>query len=342
MAIIEFSHSDEPILEKFHALARQVYANDPMWVPQSEPSLSALFSSDASRWAQPLLLLQDDAPMARAVAILNSGAFNDQDQPVGYIGYFECLKQHPQAGIAVLAAAEQLLRQQGATTVQAPRVDNMLMGLVMDRFDLPQTILTTHNPPYYADILLAGGYHIREKLYTYIFDRNLTIPFPLSLAGFRTRTFNRNNLEAEILIFHHLQQEIFSQHPGWVPRTLEEDRHMILSFLPMLDDELVIIAEENNGRAVGLLVCLPDVYQAFRGQAIDNARAITIGVIEPLVQKGLGVLMGTHLARNLMEKGYRTMEASWIRDSNIQPQNMVTRRFRGRRGREFALFEKML
>jgi hypothetical protein len=221
-------------------------------------------------------------------------------------------------------------------------VDNLLMGLVIDRFDLPQTILTTHNPPYYAAILHNSGYQIRERLYTYLFDQKSAINLPLTLPGFKTRTFNRQNLEAEVQIFHALQQEIFSHHLGWVPRTLEEDRQMIEGILPILDEELVIIAEDKNNHAVGLCVCVPDIYQTFRGQAIDNARAISIGVIKSLVDKGLGVLMGLHLARNLIAKGYRTMEASWIRESNIQPQNLLTRRFLGQRGRDFALFEKTL
>lgn len=342
MEILEISPTDETSLARFYELARRVYANDTVWVPQSESALQSLLSAHEWQFIQLLLCLQDNVPLARAVAILNPHALNNQKQPVGYIGFFECLEEHPQAGCAVLKAAEHLLRKQGATTIQTPRVDNILMGLLVDRFDLPQTVLTNHNPPYYTDIFLNSGYKIRERLYTYIFDRKSAINLPLALPGFRTRTFNRRNLEAELHIFHNLQREIFNQHPGWVPRTLEEDRQMIDSILPILDDKLVIITEDKNGRAVGLLVCLPDAYQAFRGQAIDNARTISIGVIEPLANKGLGVLMGLHLARNLIAKGYRTMEASWIRDSNIQPQNMLTKRFSGRRGREFALFEKTL
>lgn len=342
MDILEISPADESNLGRFYELARQVYAHDPVWVPQSESAFQSLLAARERQFVRPLLCLQNDVPLARAVAILNPGAFNSQGQPVSYIGFFECLEQHSQAGGAVLEEAECLLRKQGATAVQAPRVDNMLMGLLVDRFDLPQTILTPHNPPYYVDIFLNSGYQIRERLYTYILDRKSAINLPLALPGYRTRTFNRQHLETEVMLFHNLQKEIFQHHPGWVPRTLEEDRQMINDFLPMLDDDLVIITEDKNGHPVGLLVCLPDVYQAFRGQTVDNARTISLGVIESLVNKGLGVLMGLHLARNLVAKGYKTMEASWIRDTNVAPQNLLTRRFLGRRGREFALFEKTL
>jgi len=44
---------------------------------------------------------------------------------------------------------------------------------------------------------------------------------------------------------------------------LEEDREMVQAFLPFLDDELVIIAEDKKGDAVGLLICLPDIISDF-------------------------------------------------------------------------------
>ena len=206
-------------------------------------------------------------------------------RPVGYIGFFECLPEHLGAGVEVLLAAEGLLRAQGVATVQAPRVDNNLVGLLVERFDLPQTVLTPHNPPYYADILRAAGYGLRETLRTYVFDRGSLVNLPLVRPGFRTRVFDRRNLDEEVRVFHELQFEIFSQHPGWVARSLEDDRQLIVDLLPILDDDLVIIAEDRTGYAVGLLVCLPDVYQAFRGEPIDNARAISIGVVRPLAAR---------------------------------------------------------
>lgn len=333
--------SDKSQLAGFYELARQVYAADPAWAPQSDLALQPLLARTDSLFVQPLLCIRDDTVLARSVAIMYPGAVTANRQPLGCIGFFECLPQYPEAGRAVLAHAEMLLRAKGAAVIHAPRVDNMLMGLVVDGFYLPQTILTHHNPPYYLDIFLESGYQVGELLHTYIFDRRSAIHLPLSLPGFKTRTFNRQSLEDEIGVFHTLQKEIFQSHAGWVPRTLEEDRQMILGLLPMLDDDLLIIAETQDNRPVGLLVCLPDIYQAARGQVVDNARLISIGVLGQFVKKGLGILMGLHLARSLVSKGYNTLEASWIRAANLPPQNLA-RRFLGRQGREFALLEKVI
>ena len=214
------------------------------------------------------------------------------------------------------------------------------MGLQVGGFDLPQTVLTPHNPPYYLDIFTQQGYRTQERLLCFLLDRASAPRLSLSLPGFRTRTFNRARLEDEVRVLNELQTEIFRTHPGYVPRSLAEDRAMVESFLPMLDDELVIIAEDRQARPVGILICLPDVYQAFQGKPVDTARLISIGAVPRLAQRGIGVLMGMHLARNLLDKGYQTLEGSWIRAGNLPPQNLV-RRFKGREGREFVILEKV-
>ena len=341
MDIIEFPSADTDALQKFHAVPQQVYAHDKLWAPPSESAVESFFASAGRRFMRPLLCMQGDVPVARAVAIFPRDAVDEQKRPQGYVGFFECLGSYRDAGRLILEHAENILREQGVVTVQAPRVDNLLMGLVVGGEASPQTVLTPHNPPYYVEILQAQQYRIRERLYTYVLDRSSLINLPVRLPGYRTRSFDRSRLDEEVLIFHNLQREIFKDHAGWVPRTLEDDRQLIETFLPMLDDDLVIMAEDKNHEAIGLLVCIPDVYQAFRGQAIDRARLISIGAIPSKTHKGVGVVMGLHLRRTLLAKGYQTLEASWIRDSNILPQNLA-RRFGGRRGREFALFEKKL
>ena len=57
--------------------------------------------------------------------------------------------------------------------------------------------------------------------------------------------------------------------------------------------------------------------------------------------KGSGALMVNHLVRNLLAKGYQSLEASWIKADNHLPHNLALR-FGGVPGREFALFEKKL
>jgi hypothetical protein len=345
MEVIEIKNpEDESLLAAFCKVAVDVYQNDPVWVPQSESVFQQFlmaWQSESSPFKRPIVVIQNDRSLARAAAIMPIGVIDTLSRPQGYIAFFECLPGFAQAGRLALQTCEDLLRRQGAYSVQAPRLDNNLMGLLVKGFDLPHAVLTTHNPPYYRDIFLTQGYQVREYLCSYMFSRKVTGLFPLTLPGIRTRTFNRACLEEEVRVFNYLNTEIFRTHPGYILRNIDEERQMVKSFLPMLDDDLIIVAETSAGNPVGFLICLPDIYQAFKGNPVDSARLITIGAIPSLASKGIGVLMGLHLMRNLFAKGYQTMEASWIRETNAPPKNLA-KRFKGQPGREFALFEKIL
>ena len=134
---------------------------------------------------------------------------------------------------------------------------------------------------------------------------------------------------------------IFTGRNGYVPRTIEEDWEMIESALPFIDDELIIIAEDEKGNVIGMLICLPDLYQTLKGQPLNRARVVSIGVLPGWERKGVGALMSSHLMENLIRKGYQMAEGSWIFESNILPQNLA-KRFNSQPGREFLLLEKKL
>jgi hypothetical protein len=109
-----------------------------------------------------------------------------------------------------------------------------------------------------------------------------------------------------------------------------------------LADELVIFAETAAGEPVGLLVCLPDIYQKLQGGAIDRARIIIIGAVPSHRARGVGALMAAHLAANLLRSPqYVYVEGSWVRSDNLAPR-LLARRFKAQPGREFQLLEKRM
>jgi len=336
---------DQAALDRFHRVVDSVYADDPVWAPASELIAAERlrqFSARHGGCLVPVVALDQDRPLARAAAIVAPGAVDEAGQPEGWIGFVECVPDRPDAAGRVLEQCEAILRAAGARSAVLPKVDSQLLGLLIEGFDLPHTILTNHHPPFYLELFLSLGYQIKTRFYTLNFTREHAAPVQVALPGYTTREFDRARLAEETALFHEVQRAIFADGPGYLPRTLEEDRALIESFLPFLHDDLVIIAQDAAARPVGLLVCLPDVYQALQGQPIDRVRIVSIGAAPSHRNKGIGALMGAHLMRNLLgHTEYVYAEGSWVRAGNVSPRNLA-RRFHARPGREFALLAKRL
>jgi hypothetical protein len=341
MRIMEVKEKDSLALEKFFGLPYEVYRHDPVWVPENK-AIMKIFSEPATGITRiPLLAMDDELAVARLVCILHPLA-RDDGSPQGWIGYFEALKGFPEHCRALLQQAEDLLAAMGAATIVTPKTDNHAMGYLRKGFHLPQTFLTSHNPPYYPQIFQSAGYTVKSKSVSFYFRRKNFRPPKLTFPGIKTRELNRADLDAEIGHFNRLQNQIFSGRSGYIPRTVTEDEQLIRSFLPFLDEELIIFAEDSSGQPMGLLLCLPDVNQAIKGEKISRVRIVSMGLLPGQEGQGAGKAMGVHLMRNLLRKNeYQEAEASWIQHLNIPPQ-ILALKFGARPGREFVLLGKKM
>lgn len=346
MELLAFSDlEDEEGCALFGAVAERVYARDPIWSPGSETAWrlrAKELSKAAGASFQNLVAIDGGEPVARCMPILVRGSKDRGGRPQGWIAFFECEESCPRAAQALLTAGESYLSARGACSVQVSRADNQLAGILVGGFDLPHLIWTNHNPPYYLELLRSCGYQDGIRMVSYRFYRDRVPDFRLNLPGLKVREFDRADLDREIRVFHDLQRRIFGYRPGYVRRTLSEDRLQVEGLLGFLQDDLVIIAETDTGDPVGLLVCVPDLYQGMRGEPVDRARIVTIGANPAYAARGIGALMGARLMENLIEKTKISyVEGSWVRGDNPSP-GLLARRFNALPGREFRLPEKRL
>ena len=219
MEIVEIRRPDGDAVAWFHEVATRVYRDDPVWAPGSERTFTQRFQASQARGTYtmvPVVALEEGVPLARAAAILAPGVVDRAGRREGWIGFFECLEEHPDAGRHVLERCEAILRRAGAASVLVPKVDSLLVGLLTKGFELPHVVLTNHNPPHYLGLLRACGYEIETEFCTFYFDRARADPVLVKLAGFTTREFDRGRLEKEIVVFHELQSSIFGGRPGYV------------------------------------------------------------------------------------------------------------------------------
>ena len=114
------------------------------------------------------LFLARDAtsePVGRIAAIRFNRHLEMYGDGVGFFGFFECVDDESVAG-RLFAAAAEWLRGQGLQRMRGPAsfTINEEIGLLIENFDEPPTLLTTWNPPYYRRLVESAGLAKAEDL----------------------------------------------------------------------------------------------------------------------------------------------------------------------------------
>ncbi|MHA1558014.1 MAG: hypothetical protein ACTSPM_13910 [Candidatus Heimdallarchaeota archaeon] len=345
MKVIEILNLEDKNLNHFFNLPLEIYKNDPIWFRENleEIKKQLNFSTDKNEirtW--PLIVMDEkDEPLARALAILHPKAIDKNNKKIGWISFIEVKEGEYSSLKLILDYCVDVFRNENVNEIVLPKLDNQYFGLLVKGFDKPQTLLTSHNPDYYFKYLKKYGFKVSLNITSVIYTRDTYIEKKFEVEGVKIRTFDRANLEKEIAIYHSLTNKIFGNSYDYIPRTLEENTAYVKSFLPLLDDELVIIAELDSGEPIGFLICAPDYYQQMKEGKIDRARIISIGILPKKHKRNIASAMSSVLMKNLLKKNYQYVEGSIIMKTNLPPQ-LLAKRFGGKPGREFVLLRKKI
>ncbi|MEJ2579313.1 MAG: GNAT family N-acetyltransferase [Kineosporiaceae bacterium] len=312
---------------QFARVAREVYRDDPHWAAPSEAVIAerARDAVEGRIHLHGVVALAGDRPVARAAAIVEPAAVAPSGARQGWIGLFECREDARQAGVAVLSDRRRWLRDRGLTEISAPRSDALRGGLLTSGFDEPHVVLTPYNPAYYPEVFAAAGFVPSTRMVGYRFsrDRAPRIPVPAGL-GLRVRPVDPNDWAGEVARLHAFQETVFANRAARVPRPPDGTGLLADRLRQVIDPDLCLIAEDAKGRTVGVLLCLPDVWQQRpAGASPDRARLLSIGLLPGWRGRGAALAMGAALAEQLLGKGYQSLEASWVRGDNVRPQRLA-------------------
>lgn len=217
----------------------------------------------------------------------NYNAFHNSS--VGCFGLFESIDDVDVAR-ALFEAAIKWCRDKGRDEVFGP-IDystNYVCGLLVDGFQYPPTLLTAHNPPYYAGLIERCGFTKEMDFYAWWFSdptaatqrlRKLDARLQLR-PRFTLRQGNLRQLAAESAILRDIYNEAWKDNWGFVPFTEAEFSHLTKEMKPLLRADFTAVAER-NGESIGFIIGLPDINVAF--QKI-NGRLTTFGIPIGLVK----------------------------------------------------------
>lgn len=326
-----------PEREQFDRLPFEVYAADRRWSPASVAvSRSAL--RDASQGLTemlPVLAVRDGRAVARAAAVREP----DDERggpPCGWVGLVECHPDEAAAGVAAIERCTHWLRDRGVAEPVGPGTSALVSGLLVDGFDRPQTFLTPYNPRWYAELWAGAGFRRVSEMLAVECTRDRVPRFPgRPPHGIRVRSAHVDRLARELAEIGAFQSAVFQGRPGHRSRSQRQLERLVDDLRPGLDPDLVLLAEDTEGRTIGVLIALADAWQRDPpAGGPDRARLLSIGVSDGWRGRHVALEMGRVLTSLLLDKGYSTLEGSWIRHDNLPAQSLarvlgfrVSRRF---------------
>ena len=267
----------------------RIYANDRAWVPPLLIERKEFLSRKHPFYEHgdaALFLARSAGEIVGRIMASDDPNYNGlHGTNVGCFGLFESIDE-PAVAAALFEAAAGWLRRKGRDEIMGP-IDystNYVCGLLIDGFQHPPMLLTSHNPPYYGTLIERWGFEKIMDLYAWWFAdpaeaavrlRRLANALKKRLEVVSFRPVNLPDLVADGRRIRDIYNEAWRNNWGYVPFTEKEFDYMTKELKPLVVPELAIIAEV-AGQPVGFILAIPDINVALRH--VKNGRLTTFGL----------------------------------------------------------------
>jgi GNAT superfamily N-acetyltransferase len=322
-----------------------VYRDYPMWVPPLLMDRRKLMDRKKNPFykhaeVEFFLARRNGQVVGRIGAIVNHNHNKEHKENIGFFGFFESINDTEVARTLFRTAAS-WLKAHGVTAMRGPASPsvNDEYGLLVDGFDKPPMVLMPYNPPYYPLLVEFSGLKKIKDLYAFEVNKN-AISEKLSRVseavrqreGLTFRKLDLKNFKREITILKNVYNRAWQYNWGAVPMTDEEFDALAKDLKPVVNPELVIIAEF-KGEPIGFSLSLPDLNVPFKHnkngyllpglyclfrykKSIKKIRIIVLGVIKEFQKTGAASVLFYETARRAIANGYPRGEASWVLEDN--------------------------
>ena len=262
--------------EQWLRLPWQLYKDHPAWVPNLlmlqreviDPRKNPFFEHGE---AQLFLALRGGQPVGRISAAIDRDHNEQHDEKTGFFGFFET-QDDPEIAAKLLAAAEAWLRERGMQASRGPMSFsiNEEVGLQVEGFDQPAVIAMPQALPYYASLIESQGYAKTLDLLAYRWNVQPSpervmeaVERTRAVPGLTVRRIRMNKLKQEVDILLDIYNDTWSDNWGYVRVTRAEAAKMVAD-LRLIADKRVVLIAEMEGEPAGMVVGLPNLYEAIR------------------------------------------------------------------------------
>jgi GNAT superfamily N-acetyltransferase len=262
--------------QAFVNLAWDVYRDDPAWVPPLKDEVHGLITRGKNPWfehakAKFWLATRDGKPVGRISAQVDELVLEHMGKGTGQWGMLET--RDAEAAAALIATAEDWLREQGMTSALGPISLSIWdePGLEIEGFDEPPTVMMGHHRPEYRQWIEKAGYEKAKDLLTYEvniadwWDERIArlIAMGEKNPRIRMRKVDKSKFDSEARLILNLLNDAWSDNWGYVPLTESEIAYAGKKLKPIIYNELVWIAHYDD-EPVAFMITLPDINELIR------------------------------------------------------------------------------
>ena len=334
----------------------RIYRNDPAWVPPLILERKAFLDRKRHPFYQhgdaALFLAWQNREIVGRIMASDDPNYNSLHQTsVGCFGLFECINNREVAS-ALFEAASNWLRGRGRNEIMGP-IDystNYVCGLLIDGFEHPPTVLTSHNPPYYPPLIESCGFSKAKDWYAWWFSE-----FPeaaerlrkVAVAragryGVTIRPVNLRKIEDESRRLRTVYNQAWEKNWGFVPFTQSEFDYMAHEMKPLIEPEGTLLAEIGD-KPIGFIIAVPDINVALRQingrltrfgfpiglikllyykAKIQTARLVALGVVEKYRRAGIAETLVLRVMDEAVKRGF-TGELSMTLEDNFMVNRFI-------------------
>lgn len=362
-------------LKAFIRLPWRLYAHDPNWVPpllylqrqQFSPQHNPFFAHADVR-----LFLAERAGqvVGRVSAQIDYEHNRYHGERTGFFGFFEA-ENDPALARALLGAAEDWLAGRGMDRIRGPLSFSMNgeVGLLIEGYDWPPTVLMPYSPPYYRDLVERCGYVKCKDLFAWRYDgteiperAKRMVEALRQMPEVKVRTAEMRCFNEEVRTILDIVNSAWSDNWGFVPVTETEAQKLAHGLRLIVDPNVVLLAEV-NGTPAATLVSLPNLNEAIHDlngrlfpfgflkllwrlkvRGLTSGRLILMGVKKEYRTRryaGLAYLLCAELYRRAKTRGYEWAEFSWTLEDN-RLINAMIEHIGCRHYKTYRLYEKVL
>ncbi len=344
----------------FVELPYRLYRGDPCWVPPLRSERRAFLDPDRNPFFEhaevELWLARRGREVVGRIAT-HVDRLHQQvwGQRLAMFGLFETVDD-PDVADALLRHAVDWARARGMPSLRGPLSfsQHHECGLLVDGFDVPPTLMMPYNPPSYAGHLERAGLVKAMDLLSFVLRRDdagrngsalpprLVQAAEIARARDGAEVFSAQKLgwSESVGRVGAVYRRAWRANWGFLPLTDSELRWMASEIRPAVDLRLALFAVV-GGHTAGFALGVRDLNQvlarlggrilpfgwvraALALRRVDCARLLLFGVLPEYRGRGLDALLLLETIRAALAAGYRTLELSWVLESNAPALHLAS------------------